>query len=116
MDIALGCLTEDEAFAVFPHEDLYSMGDVPGRRKIAAVYCALIVVVFIISVGIVCGASLLIRIVTGHEGIHDPISAGGTAIAFVFGMWVTGDFVMPWLLNILPTSLVKHIRNNKRRR
>ena len=92
------------------------MGDVPGRRRIAAVYCALIVVFFIVSIGIAWGAALLIRIVTGHEGIHDPISAGGTAIAFVFGMWVTGDFVMPWLLNVLPASLVKSVRLNKRRR
>ena len=92
------------------------MGDVPGRRRIAAVYFALIVVFFIVSIGIAWGAALLIRIVTCHEGIHDPIAAGGTAIAFVFGMWVTGDFVMPWLLKILPASLVKSVRLSKRRR
>ena len=92
------------------------MGDVPGQRKKAAVYIALVVVFLAISLGIAAGSALLIRIVTGHEGIHDPIAAGGTAIAFVFGMWLTGDFIMPWLLNILPASLVKSIRLNKRRR
>ena len=92
------------------------MGDVPGRRKKAAVYIALIVVFLAISIGIACSAAVLIRIFTGQEGIHDPIAAGGTAIAFVFGMWLTGDFIMPWLLKILPASLVKSIRLNKRRR
>jgi len=92
------------------------MGDVPGRRKKVTVYIALIVVFLAISIGIAFSVAVLIRIVTGHEGIHDPIAAGGTAIAFVFGMWLTGDFIMPRLLNILPASLVKSIRLNKRRR
>ena len=92
------------------------MGDVPGWRRLAVVYFALIVVFLVVSIGIAWGGALLIRIVTGHEGIHDPIAAGGTALAFVFGMWVTGDFVMPWLLNVLPASVVKSVRLNKRRR
>ena len=87
------------------------MGDASNRRTIAAVYCGLIAVFFAVSIGIAFGAAVLIRFVTGHEGIHDPIAAGGTAIAFVVGMWVSGDFVMPWLLNILPASLVRNIRN-----
>jgi hypothetical protein len=92
------------------------MGDPPDWRRIAAVYCGLIAVFFIISFGIAYAAAMLIRIITGRAGIHDPIAAGGTAIAFIVGMWVTGDFIMPWLLKILPASLVRNIRNKKRPR
>jgi hypothetical protein len=92
------------------------MGEVPGRRKTAAVYVALVAVLLILSIGIAWSAFLLIGAVTGHKDIHDPITAGGTAIAFVFGMWATGDFIMPRLLNILPTSLVGNIRLKNRRR
>jgi succinate-acetate transporter protein len=89
------------------------MGDSPGWQRIAAVYIALTVVFFAISIGIACVAALLIRIATGREGIHDSIAASGTATAFVIGMWIAGDFIMPRLLNILPTSLVKNIRTSK---
>jgi Na+/serine symporter len=92
------------------------MGDSPGWQRTLAVYLALSVVFFVVSIGIACGVALLIRIVTGHQGIHDSIATGGTAIGFIVGMWIAGDFIMPRLLNILPTSLVKDIRNRKRRR
>ena len=89
------------------------MGNSFGWQKTAAVYTALTVVYFIVSIRIARGAAQLIRIVTGHEGIHDLIATGGTAIAFVFSMWIAGDFIMPRLLTMLSTSLVKNIRNGK---
>jgi succinate-acetate transporter protein len=90
------------------------MDNSPGWQRTAAVFVALSVVFFIVSIGIAYGAAVLIRIVTGHRGIHDSIAAIGTAIGFVIGMWIAGDFVIPRLINILPTSLVKNIRNRRR--
>ena len=105
----------DDIAPVVLHKGVYSMDDISGRQRTAALYAALCVVFFTVSIGIACAAALLIRSATGHQGIHDSTAIGGTTIAFVIAMWITGDFIMPRLLKILPTSLAKSFRSKKQR-
>ena len=111
-----GLIASLDSGAVVRHGELPLVDDETSWRKTLVIYCALLVVFFVVPIGFAYLTAKLIRFVFGRGDIHDPVVAGGVAGAFVIGMLVSGDIVIPWLYRILPASLVKGIRKTKRRR
>ncbi len=91
------------------------MDDERSRRKIGAAVVAHTVAFLVLSLGFACGVAILLRKVF-HKSLDDPVAASWTVGAFVIGMLVSGDLILPWLFKILPASLVKSVRKSKRRR